>query len=439
MPDTADNTSEDIKMAESPAAAPDLPKDYPKLVTLGVLHMAQYFPAAFTGVALPAIFRREGLPYKSFWLLALPGYPRWIKFLIALVVDNFGSDRIGFRKTWIIPCTLIGTTLYAALAYIPPSVSAVYVIVTILFIKSFIMAAQDIAVDGYAAESMNDAERPIGTSLIVFLAVTAGVLGSAVVALVEKFGWKPTMFTASMLLLAFALPAIVRKEPPPPEARQKRRDRGERPSIINFVKRRDSWIILPFLFGFGFMEAFGGSMFLPFLIDRGITLTQIGILSPISSLSGNGIAALVAPILIARIGLKKTATIGLCIIPIQGLTFVVFALMAQLPSLPVFIAIISAIGFGGSLYSISVNNSRFRWASKAQSATDYSLQSSVWNCGISIAASVSGLVREMSNWPVFFAISTIIGTGMALCYVLIFNRVEQLVQIREAEELEDNG
>ncbi|MEJ2133125.1 MAG: MFS transporter, partial [Gammaproteobacteria bacterium] len=83
-------------------------KDYPKLVMLGVLHMAQYFPAAFTGVALPFIFRKEGLPIEMFWLLALPGIPRWLKWLIALVVDNYGSPRIGFRKTWIIPCTLIG-------------------------------------------------------------------------------------------------------------------------------------------------------------------------------------------------------------------------------------------------------------------------------------------------------------------------------------------
>ena len=34
-------------------------KDKPKLVTLAVLHMAQYFPAAFTAVALPCLFRKD--------------------------------------------------------------------------------------------------------------------------------------------------------------------------------------------------------------------------------------------------------------------------------------------------------------------------------------------------------------------------------------------
>jgi len=307
MNDASDSVSAE---AGSTAAGHDVPKealprDYPKLVMLGILHMAQYFPAAFTGVALPAIFRQEGLPLEAFWLLALPGYPRWIKFLIALIVDNYGIARIGYRKTWIIPCTIIGTVLYAALAFIPPSVVAVYTIVTILTVKSFIMAAQDIAVDGYAAESMNEAERPIGTSLIGFLATAAGVLGAGVVALVDRFGWTPTMAVVSLLLLGFALPAIIRKEPPPPEASQKRRERGEKPSLINFMKRKDSWYIMPYLFGFGFAGAFGGSMALPFLIDKGLTLTQIGILAPISAFFGSGGAALLAPLLIYRIGLKK--------------------------------------------------------------------------------------------------------------------------------------
>ena len=160
---------------------------------LGVLHMAQYFPAAFTGVAIPFIFRKEGLPLEMFWLLALPGIPRGLKWLMALVVDNYGNQRIGRRKSWIIPCTAVGACAYALLAFIPPSLTAVHIIVAILLFKSFVMAAQDIAVDAYAAESMNDAERPVGTSLINFLGAIAGVMGSGAVALIDIFGWPVTM------------------------------------------------------------------------------------------------------------------------------------------------------------------------------------------------------------------------------------------------------
>ena len=83
-------------------------KDVPKLVTLAVLHMAQYFPAAFAGVALPFLFRQEGLALEMFWLLALPGYTRFLKWAMALVVDNYYIPALGRRKSWIVPCTIIG-------------------------------------------------------------------------------------------------------------------------------------------------------------------------------------------------------------------------------------------------------------------------------------------------------------------------------------------
>ena len=55
---------------------------------LAVLHMAQYFPAVFVGAALPYLFRKEGLALNLFWLLAIPGYTRFFKFLLAKVFND---------------------------------------------------------------------------------------------------------------------------------------------------------------------------------------------------------------------------------------------------------------------------------------------------------------------------------------------------------------
>ena len=171
-----------------------LKKDYPKLATLSVLHMAQYFPITFVGVALPFLFRKEGLPLEMFWLLALPAFPRWLKFLMALVVDNYGSERIGRRKSWIIPCTVVAVILYAALAFVPPSLETIYLMVGILVFGAVVMSAQDIAVDAYAAEAMRDHERPVGTAMINVLGSVSSVVGAGAVALVDQFGWDTTMF-----------------------------------------------------------------------------------------------------------------------------------------------------------------------------------------------------------------------------------------------------
>lgn len=411
-------------------------RDYPKLVMLGVLHMAQYFPAAFTGVALPFIFRQQGLPLEMFWLLALPGIPRWLKWLIALVVDNYGSARIGYRKTWIVPCTIIGASTYLSLAFIPPEVSAVYLIVSILLFKSFVMAAQDIAVDGYAAESMTDIERPVGTSIIIFLAILAGVMGSGVVALVETFGWPITMVCASLLMIGAAMPAIIRKEPPPPLASQRRRERGERPNLLKALARPESLLILPYLFAFGFGGTFFGSMVGPFFADKGMTLTEFGIISPISVIAGAGLGALATPMLVSRLGMKTTALISLMILPAEAAVYYLFARMEGLPVMWLLITTVALLGFGTSIYTYVVNNSRFRWVSKSQAGTDYSMQSSLWNLGVWAAGSASGFVAGFVGWSLFFPIAASVTFIFGMFYVTMFDRIENMVLAREDAEVD---
>lgn len=410
-------------------------KDYPKLVMLSVLHMAQYFPAAFTGVALPFIFRQQGLPLEMFWLLALPGIPRWFKWAMALVVDNYGSSRIGRRKSWIIPCTMVGAFAYAILALIPPSLTAVHIIIGILLFKSFVMAAQDIAVDAYAAESMTDAERPVGTSLINFLGAVAGVLGSGSVAMVETLGWGPTMLAASALMIVAALPAIIRKEPPPPEASQLREARGERPNLLKALKRRDSYYIMPFLFLFGFGGAFFLTMFGPFWADKGLTLTQYGILSPIAGVAGGALAAISTPWLIGRFGLRNTAIIGVMVLPIEAAIYCIYSVMPGLPALPILILTISLLAFATNIYTYAATISRFRWASKSQAGTDYALQSSIWNLGVWTAASSAGYVAAKVGWVYFFPIAAVAAAIGGIFYIVMFDRMEKLVVQREQEEL----
>ena len=410
-------------------------KDTPKLVTLAVLHMAQYFPQVFAGVALPFLFRKEGLPLEMFWLLALPGYTRFLKWLMALVVDNYGSDRIGRRKSWIIPCTIIGALSYALLALFPPSLVSLHIIVAILIFKSFVMAAQDIAVDAYAAETMTDEERPLGTSLINYLGALAGLLGTGAVIVVEYFGWATAMLAASAMLIIAALPAVIRKEPPPPALAQKKKDLGQNPSFLNVLKQRDSLYIMPFLFMFGFGPAFFGSMVGAFWADQGLSIEEYGILSATATGAGGLLAASSVPWLVSRIGLAKTALISMVFIPLQAIMYMYFSEMG-IPAwsllLPTYVFIAWVVSFYGYAASIS----RFRWVSKGQAGTDYAVQSSIWNLGVSSGASVSGFAAAFLGWTNFFPLAAIVLLIGGIYYVVMFEHIERTVQRREKEEMD---
>ena len=410
------------------------PRDYPKLFTLGILHMGQYFPMAFMGSALPFVFRKEGLPLEMFWVLALTAIPNWFKWLIALVVDRYSIQRIGHRKTWIIPCTVIGACCYGMLSFFPPKLDLLYPIVGILFFKTCIMAAQDIAVDAYAAESMQAHERSIGTSIINFLAAIGGMLGLGAVALVDSFGWTTATMAAASLLILAALPAILRKEPAPPELTRQRLARGESPSLLTALRRPDSWRILPLLFVFGFGGHFFGSMVGPFFADKGWTLTQFGLFNAACAFIGGGLGAVVTPWLVDRLGLRNAGLIGVATLPLQGILFGLLAWLPDLPAMPMLIALVATAQFVTSPYGYALSTSRFRWVSKAQAGTDYSMQSSVWNMGIWVAGSTAGVLGASVGWTLFFPVAGLLAALGGCYYVLMFDRIETMVEAREKED-----
>jgi MFS family permease len=247
------------------------------------------------------------------------------------------------------------------------------------------------------------------------------------------------MFGASLLLVLAATPAILRREAPPPAATLRRRERGERPDLIGSLRRAESAYILPFVFLFGFGGAFFTSMVGPFLADKGLTLTQFGVLAPIAAIAASGAGAVATPLLVARFGLRRTAMIGIVLIPLEGVFFAALALMPSLPPLPIFAAIFAVLGLGTSVYTFVVNNSRFRWVSKAQAGTDYSLQSSVWNFGIWVAGSAAGFVAAGIGWAVFFPLAACLATAFGVFYVMTFDRIEALVRRREAAELSEEA
>ena len=88
------------------------------------------------------------------------------------------------------------------------------------------------------------------------------------------------------------------------------------------------------------------------------------------------------------------------------------------------------------IWSFVVNNSRFRWASKAQAATDYSMQSSIWNFGVWAAGSAAGFVVGGVGWAVFFPIAGCLAGAGGVFYIVMFDRIEAMVRRRERDELE---
>jgi predicted MFS family arabinose efflux permease len=62
------------------------------------------------------------------------------------------------------------------------------------------------------------------------------------------------------------------------------------------------------------------------------------------------------------------------------------------------------------------------------------MQSSVWNFGVWLAVSVSGPIAAWWGYTAFFLLAAVVAVSVAAWYVLMWNRVEELVLAREAKE-----
>jgi MFS family permease len=152
------------------------------------------------------------------------------------------------------------------------------------------------------------------------------------------------------------------------------------------------------------------------------------------SLTARGAAALLSTLVLDRLGLKFAALLGIAAYLVLLVVYLRLA-RGQLPALWVVWLMVAIPSIGSALYDFAVNASRFRWVSKAQAGTDYSVQSSFWNLGVWLGGSLSGFLAGRYGYPLFYSVAFTVAATVALGYLLSFDRFEKLVLARERDEV----
>jgi MFS family permease len=400
------------------------------------LNMGQVFPAAFFGLMLTAIYREKGLPLDMFWVFMLPSIPTWLRPLWAPLVDGVGSKRIGVRKTWFIPCTLFGAAAYLSLALFEPEIATLWIIIGILVVKTTFMTTQDIAIDGYMVENLEDSERGVGAAVMEIGRHVAQFSSWAGVAWVYgTHGWPAAVATAAGLLVLFSLPGIIRREPPPPLQAQRRLDRGERPSLIKLLKRPDTRLILPLVVLISFGGGLIASLYVAYLVDVGFTVKQIGpqILAP-AALLGTLIGATLTAWFLNRFGYKATILLSAFLMIPTVIPIIWMGSIDQPGLLTVFLVTLNGITLP-SFINIALAASRLKWSSKTQAATDYTSYVVAATAAGAASLGVGGVLAEYLGWYMYFLFSGLFVTACCFVFYVLFDRIEAAVEARDAAEL----
>ncbi len=279
-----------------------------RVLVVMFLGFSSGLPLALSGSTLLVWMREAGVNLGTIGLFALVGTPYTVKFLWAPVIDALDvpvlSRLLGRRRGWLLLAQLLLIAAILFLGACDPAVSPLLVAVGALLVATA-SATQDIVVDAFRVESLDESEQAAGMASYVaayrigMLASTAGAL--FLVSGLQGFGltyhraWTVGYALTGMLVLIGVATTLFATEPQKSRAANaahagantlQRVIDAAVGAFSEFLSRDLAFAALAFVVLFKFTDALSGAMTAPFVIDLGFSRNEYAAI-----IKGAGLAA----------------------------------------------------------------------------------------------------------------------------------------------------
>jgi len=370
-----------------------------KLTWVAILYFAEGFPFGLLFDAFPVYFRTHGVSLADIGLISLAGLPWTLKFLWAPAVDLWGK-----RRSWIVVCQgLLAVDIGLFLLLEPAQSSGV--LWTLLIALAVFSATQDIAIDAYTIELLDESEMgPANGVRVSTYRVALICAGGVFVALAGVIGWRAAFATAVILLAGSALLSSRAPETSREQLVQESWTGALERAVIGplqgFWQRPGVVYVMLFVLTFKLGDMALGPMVRPFWVDRHFTPLQIGAIP--------GTVGVVSTITGALLGGRLTKTWGLFralwVLGIaQAASNLAYAAAAALPPSDRLMYSASVIeSFCGGLGTAPFLAFLMSVCEKTQAATQYALLSALFGLTRSLSGAFSGLVTQSVGYATYF-------------------------------------
>ncbi len=374
-------------------------------------------PLLLTLSTLSYWLSKVGVDKTTIGLFALVGVPYSFKFVWAPLIDQLRlpllTPLFGRRRGWLL---LIQACLAASvfvMGLTDPTVAPLTVAAAAVAV-AFFSASQDIVIDAYRIEILQDDEQGAGAA-----ATQAGyrvgllVAGAGAVALSDYIGWPVIFALLAGLVLSGMIVVLLAPEPKPagrPLAAVGREPFASwaRRAVIEpfreFISRRGWLVILAFVLLYKFGDAIAGVMANPFYVEMGFSGVEIGSVSKAFGWIVALIGAFVGGAAVARYGIMRALVLGGIL---QAATNLLFALLAATGKDIAMLAVaIGADNFTGGLGSAAFVAYLSSLCNRAFTATQYALLTSLMAAGRTMLSSGGGWLADHTDWIAFFVLTT---------------------------------
>lgn len=381
-----------------------------KLTWVAILYFAEGFPFGIVNGAFPVFFRIHGVRLAEIGLfVSLVGLPWTLKFLWAPAVDLWGQ-----RRVWVAGCQiLLALGLLAILAVDPSRMSgALWTVVLGLAIFS---ATQDIAIDAYTIELLDEKELgPANGVRVTAYRVALIAAGGLFVALAGTVGWSFAFLAAAAImalcsLLAARLPRATRRPAGDGAAsgtgspRTGSLEQAVWTPLRQFFGSPGFLVVMLFVLTFKLGDMALGPMVRPFWVDRRFTLVEIGAVPGTLGVGATILGALLGGALTARWGIFRALwVLGI----FQAASNLGYAAVAALPpSTPLMYLASIVESFCGGLGTAPFLAFLMSICDKAHPATQYALLSALFSLAQNLMGAVSGWATERIGYAAYFLLT----------------------------------
>lgn len=281
---------------------------------------------------IPLWLRSQQVDLATIGFFALTGLPYTWKFLWSPLLDRYIPPFLGRRRGWILLSQILLLLSLALFGFLDPKTqSGLQLIAAAATLVAFFSATQDIVLDAYRREILDDKELGLGNSIHVNAYRIAGfVPGSLSLFLSDLMPWQSVFIITALFMLPGIFMTLFLSYEPKIDLPTNRTlaDTVVKP-FQEFFGRKGVWSalgILSFIFLYKFGDSMATALITPFYLDMGFSATQIGVVVKNASVWPMVIAGIVGGIIMLKIGINRALWLfGL----VQIVTILGFAWLAS--------------------------------------------------------------------------------------------------------------
>ena len=358
---------------------------------------------------LQAWMTTEKISLSNITAFSLVGLPYSLKFLWSPLLDRFVPPFLGRRRGWLIITQGALFVAIAAMALQRPSQGLQLLVINTVII-AFFSATQDIVVDAYRTDVLQ--EQEIGAGAAIYLLgyrIAIIIAGYFTLILADRMPWPVVYLLMSMLMLVGLVSSILAPEPilrdRPPETLLD----AIRLPLIEFFQRLGSLrgvLILLFIVFYKLGDSLVKNISTPFLLDKGLNFSQTDIAIPGAlGIFATIVGTLAGGAIISKIGINRSLWIFGGLQAVGNLPY--FALAVVGKNYPLMVGAINVENFCAGLESAAFVAFLMSLCNRRFSATQYALLSSLVAFSRDILVAPAGKVQEVTGWPMFFLLTSI--------------------------------